>query len=256
MLTQLTRLSFVATGLALALSFPTLAHAEDQKAPVTAAPLKADAKKPAAPVTTSDAAAKAADANAKKSEAKKAPAAVAPTTTASAGGTVVEMKTSEGNIKIQLEDKAAPESVKNFLMYVNDKFYDGTIFHRVINKFMVQGGGFIVDDAGKMKEKATKAPIANEAKNGLKNDRGTLAMARTGDPNSATSQFFINHVNNDRLNFPQPDGHGYAVFGKVIDGMDVVDKIASVKTGMKDDMGDVPEKVIKILSVTVVKGAG
>ena len=123
------------------------------------------------------------------------------------GGTIVELKTSEGTIKLELADKQAPISVKNFLSYVNDKFYNGTVFHRVIDGFMVQGGGYTI--AGdKLNEKPTKAPIANEAKNGLRNDRGTVAMARTSDPNSATAQFFINTVDNDRLNYPQPDGFG------------------------------------------------
>jgi len=171
-----------------------------------------------------------------------------------AGGTVVEIKTSEGVIKVELADKEAPVSVKNFLAYVGDKFYDGTLFHRVIDTFMIQGGGYVIE-GDKLNEKATKAAIINEAKNGLKNDRGTLAMARTSDPNSATAQFFINLVNNDRLNAPNPDGHGYAVFGKVLEGMDVVDKIAKVKTGMRFGMSDVPTADIKLLGVTVVKAA-
>lgn len=255
---RLPTLNFAAQGLAAAalcasVSFASAARAEDPKAAATGSAAKAAAAAPEAKVPPSKEPSK----DAKKTEAKKAPAAAAaaPASVASSG-VVIEIKTSEGTIKLLLDEKAAPESVKNFLMYVNDKFYDGTIFHRVINKFMVQGGGFTVDAAGKMTEKATKSPITNEAKNGLKNDRGTIAMARTGDPNSATSQFFINHVNNERLNFPQPDGHGYAVFGKVTDGMDVVDKIASVKTGIKDGMGDVPDAPVKIISVAAVKPAG
>lgn len=165
---------------------------------------------------------------------------------------VVEIKTSEGTMKIELDDKVAPVTVKNFLAYVNDKFYDGTIFHRVIDGFMIQGGGYLVK-ADKLDEKSTKPAIVNEAKNGLKNDRGTIAMARTGDPDSATSQFFINHGNNSSLNFPKPDGHGYAVFGRVTEGLDVVDKIAKMKTGMRYGMSDVPEKEIKIISISVVK---
>src|SRR5262245_10389756 len=141
---------------------------------------------------------------------------------------VVEMKTSLGTIKIELYSDKAPITVKNFLSYVDDKFYDGTVFHRVIDGFMIQCGGF--ENKDPIRQKKTKATIKNEASNGLKNDRGTLAMARTGDPDSASSQFFINVVNNDGLNRPKPDGHGYAVFGKVIDGMDVVDKIKKVKT--------------------------
>ena len=215
----------------------------------SAAPALADEAKKAPAATTkaaetkAPAAAPAADAKAK--EAGK-PAATS--------GTIVEIKTSEGTLKIELDDKNAPVSAKNFAGYVADKFYDGTVFHRVIDGFMVQGGGFTAD-GDKLSEKPTKAAIVNEGKNGLKNDRGTVAMARTPDPNSATAQFFINLVNNDRLNFPNPDGHGYAVFGKVVEGMDVVDKIAKVKTGMKAGMGDVPVVDIKILSATIVKSA-
>ncbi len=144
---------------------------------------------------------------------------------------VVELKTNMGSIKVELFADKSPITVKNFLGYVDDKFYDGTIFHRVMDGFMIQGGGFTRDK----EQKKTKSPIKNEAPNGVKNDRGTLAMARTGDPNSATSQFFINHKNNENLNRPNPDGHGYAVFGKVIDGMDVVDKIAKVETKPNPD---------------------
>ena len=163
---------------------------------------------------------------------------------------LVLMETSLGNIKIELNAKEAPISVQNFLGYVNKGFYNGTIFHRVINGFMIQGGGFTPD----MTPKAAGAPIKNEAGNGLKNDRGTIAMARTGNPDSATAQFFINVVNNDGLNRPSPDGFGYAVFGKVVGGMDVVDKIKAVKTGTSN-MGfrDVPETPVVIKSVKVIK---
>jgi peptidyl-prolyl cis-trans isomerase A (cyclophilin A) len=161
----------------------------------------------------------------------------------------VLMETSLGKIRIELFAKEAPISVKNFLDYVNKGFYSGTIFHRVIAGFMIQGGGFTTD----FNPKPTGAPIKNEAGNGLKNDRGTIAMARTGAPDSATSQFFINVVKNDGLNRPRPDGFGYAVFGKVIEGMDVVDKIKAVKTGMFKGMQDVPEPQVVIKSVTVVK---
>jgi len=161
----------------------------------------------------------------------------------------VLMETSLGNVTIELFQKDAPISVKNFLSYVKDGFYNGTVFHRVIPGFMVQGGGFISG----MKEKTTKAPIRNEAANGLKNDRGTLAMARTANPDSASAQFFINVVDNQGLNRPMPDGHGYAVFGKVVKGMDVVDKIAAVKTGTKGPFQDVPLKPVVIKSVKVVK---
>jgi peptidyl-prolyl cis-trans isomerase A (cyclophilin A) len=173
----------------------------------------------------------------------------------SGGGTLVDLKTTEGNIRIELADKEAPVTVKNFLGYVGDKFYDGTVFHRVIDGFMIQGGGYTTE-GDKLTEKPTKSPITNEAKNGLKNDRGTVAMARTSNPDSATAQFFINLVNNDRLNYPSPDGHGYAVFGHVVDGMDVVDKIGKAKTGIKMGMADVPTSDIKIISVSVAKPAG
>jgi peptidyl-prolyl cis-trans isomerase A (cyclophilin A) len=142
---------------------------------------------------------------------------------------VVEMKTSMGTIKIELYQAKAPITVKNFLSYVEEKHYDGTVFHRVMDGFMIQGGGFDATDP--IREKRTKSPIKNEASNGLKNDRGTIAMARTSDPDSASAQFFINVVDNAGLNRPEPDGHGYAVFGKVTEGMDVVDKIRKVKTG-------------------------
>jgi peptidyl-prolyl cis-trans isomerase A (cyclophilin A) len=159
------------------------------------------------------------------------------------------METSMGKIKIELFASEAPVSVKNFLDYTNKGFYNGTIFHRVINGFMIQGGGFTTD----FNQKPTNAPIKNEAGNGLKNDRGTIAMARTGDPDSATAQFFINVVNNDGLNRPNPDGFGYAVFGKLIEGMAVVDKIKAVKTGVTMGMPNVPETPVVIKSVTILK---
>jgi peptidyl-prolyl cis-trans isomerase A (cyclophilin A) len=162
---------------------------------------------------------------------------------------VVLMETGMGNIKIELFQKEAPLSVKNFLDYANSGYYNGTIFHRVINGFMIQGGGFTPD----MTPKKANAPIKNEASNGLKNDRGTIAMARAMDPNSAASQFFINVVDNAGLNRPSPDGSGYAVFGKVIEGMDVVDKIKAVKTGTNRGFRDVPDPVVLIKSVKVQK---
>ena len=162
---------------------------------------------------------------------------------------VVLMETSMGKIKIELFASEAPVSVNNFLDYTNKGFYNGTIFHRVINGFMIQGGGFTTD----FNQKPTNAPIKNEAGNGLKNDRGTIAMARTGDPDSATAQFFINVVNNDGLNRPNPDGFGYAVFGKLIEGMAVVDKIKAVKTGVTMGMPNVPETPVVIKSVTILK---
>ncbi len=160
---------------------------------------------------------------------------------------VVVMKTSEGTIKIELWADKAPETVKNFLQYANEGFYDGTIFHRVIPDFMIQGGGFAAD----MKQKPTRAPIKNEAAAELKNDRGTIAMARTMVVDSATAQFFINTKDNDFLNHKSnsPDGFGYAAFGKVIDGMDVVDKIGKVQTTRVGPHQDVPAKPVVIESV-------
>ncbi|MDD5326609.1 MAG: peptidylprolyl isomerase [Phycisphaerae bacterium] len=160
----------------------------------------------------------------------------------------VKLETTMGDIVIELDEKAAPVTVKNFLEYVEEGFFDGTIFHRVIPNFMIQGGGFTPD----MAEKKTHPPIANEANNGLKNDRGTIAMARTNNPNSATSQFFINHKNNDFLNYSGPGNPGYAVFGKVVDGLETVDKIAAVKTGQKGPHGDVPVEPVVIKSAKVV----
>ena len=154
-----------------------------------------------------------------------------------------------GDIVIELNEKAAPVTVKNFLRYAEAGFYDGTIFHRVIPNFMIQGGGFKSD----MQQKKTHEPIANEAKNGLKNDRGTIAMARTNNPDSATAQFFINHRNNASLNY-SPQNPGYAVFGKVIEGMDVVDKIAAVKTSQKGPQSDVPVEPVVIKSAKVISG--
>ena len=168
---------------------------------------------------------------------------------AASKGPVVIMKTSMGEIRIELNKEKAPVSVENFLAYVNQKFYDGTIFHRVIAGFMIQGGGFGTDGA----KKAAGAPIKNEAASGLKNVRGSIAMARTADPNSATCQFFINVVDNPGLDYPGRDGAGYAVFGQVVAGMDVVDKIKAVPTGQKYGMGDVPLTNVVIESVRVVE---
>ena len=155
----------------------------------------------------------------------------------------VRLKTNYGEILIQLDAEKAPITVENFLKYVVSKHYDGTVFHRVIDGFMIQGGGFEQSD-GRLLQKATGPGIKNESNNGLKNDRGTIAMARTNDPNSATAQFFINVKDNDSLNFPSMGG--YAVFGKVIEGMDVVDKIKSVETAA----ADVPVAPVTILSAT------
>ena len=161
----------------------------------------------------------------------------------------VKLATSMGDIVVQLDAAKAPKSVENFLAYVKDKAYDGTIFHRVIDGFMIQGGGFTAD----MAQKPTKAPIPLEASNGLKNDAYTIAMARTGNPNSATSQFFINVKDNAMLNAPSPDGHGYAVFGKVVEGKDVVDKIKGVATSNKGPHQNVPNTPVTINSATLVK---
>ena len=163
---------------------------------------------------------------------------------------VVVMKTSMGEIKIELWPEAAPITVKNFLRYTEEKFYDGTIFHRVIPNFMIQGGGFTKD----MKQKKTHTPIKNEARTDVPNKRGTIAMARTGVVDSATAQFFINVKDNDFLNHRDESarGFGYCVFGKVIEGMDVVDKIRNVRTGIARGMRDVPVKPVIIESVRKV----
>lgn len=163
--------------------------------------------------------------------------------------TMVELSTNKGLIKIELFDKEAPATVKNFVDYVESGFYDGLIFHRVIPGFMVQGGGF---EPG-MKEKETGPNIQNEANNGIKNEVGTLAMARTPDPHSASSQFFINVADNEFLNFTSesPQGWGYAVFGKVVEGMDVVESLTSVETGQSGPHGDVPKEDIIIETAKV-----
>ena len=160
---------------------------------------------------------------------------------------VVLISTSEGDIKVKLNKEEAPITVENFLGYVNDGYYDGIIFHRVIPNFMIQTGGFTPD----MKQKTPKAPIKNEANNGLLNNRGTLSMARTSEVDSATSQFFINVNDNNFLNNGERD-FGYAVFGEVIEGMDVVDKIAAVQTGTSGQFRDVPQEAIVINSAKVV----
>ncbi len=161
----------------------------------------------------------------------------------------VKFQTSQGEFVVELYPDKAPVTVENFLQYVKDKHYDGTVFHRVMDNFMIQGGGFTAT----MAEKATRAPIMLESRNGLKNDRGTIAMARTSAPNSATAQFFVNVVDNNNLNAPQPDGNGYAVFGKVVQGMDTVDKIRSVPTTTKGPFQNVPTSPIVINSATLVK---
>lgn len=163
------------------------------------------------------------------------------------GAPKVRLQTSMGDIVVELSPDKAPATVANFLQYARDGHYDGTIFHRVIGNFMIQGGGFGAD----MQQKRTRDPIALEARNGLRNDRGTIAMARTGNPNSATSQFFINVVDNAGLNAPSPDGHGYAVFGRVVQGMDVVDKIRAVPTGNRGMHQNVPVTPVTILKASV-----
>lgn len=164
----------------------------------------------------------------------------------------VKLQTSKGPILIQLEPDAAPKTVANFVSYVEEGFYDGTIFHRVIDGFMIQGGGY---EPG-IKQKTTKAPIENEATNGLGNDEGTVAMARTSDPHSASAQFFINVDDNDFLNHyaPTEQGYGYCVFGRVIEGMDAVNAIKSVPTGRAAGMDDVPLEDVLIESAVVVRG--
>ena len=157
----------------------------------------------------------------------------------------VEVNTSQGTLTLELFADKAPRTVENFLLYVKEGFFDGTIFHRVIPGFMIQGGGhqpFVSDDG----------QIANEARNGLKNDTGTIAMARTSDPNSASAQFYINLVNNDGLNYPSPDGSGYAVFGRVVGGSDVVEKIAKVPTGNAGPHRNVPTTPVVIKTVKLL----
>jgi peptidyl-prolyl cis-trans isomerase A (cyclophilin A) len=167
-------------------------------------------------------------------------------TPALAAGPQVLLKTSLGDITIELDEAKAPQTVANFLAYVDAGFYNDTVFHRVIPDFMIQGGGLTAD----MEKKATREPVMNEATNGLKNLRGSIAMARTGAPHSATAQFFINHGDNANLDYPSFDGWGYAVFGQVTAGMDVVDTIADVPTGMRGGRGDVPRETVMIESIT------
>ena len=161
----------------------------------------------------------------------------------------VLFKTSQGDIRVELYPEKAPKTVANFLDYVKSGQYNGTIFHRVIPGFMIQGGGFSTSFV----EKPTRAPIPLESRNGLKNTTGTIAMARTSDPNSATAQFFINTVDNAGLDYPNPDGNGYTVFGKVTSGMDVVKRIEGTPTTNRGPMGDVPQKQIVIESATIVR---
>jgi peptidyl-prolyl cis-trans isomerase B (cyclophilin B) len=178
------------------------------------------------------------------------PTKLAPTPSTTQGkATMVKLHTSQGIITLQLDAEKAPNTVKNFLDYVNSGFYAGTIFHRVISNFMIQGGGF---EPG-LKQKKTNAPIKNEANNGLKNERYTIAMARTGDPHSATAQFFINVQDNAFLTYPGQDGWGYCVFGKVVEGEEVVDKIKQVKTGTRAGFQNVPQEDVVITKAEVIQ---
>jgi len=171
------------------------------------------------------------------------------TTSAIAANPKVLMETSMGNIELELFEDKSPITVKNFLRYSNEGFYNGTIFHRVIKSFMIQAGGL---DA-QMKKKETHKPIKNESKNKVKNEKGTIAMARTGLPHSATAQFFINTKNNHSLNYGGPAGWGYAVFGKVTKGMDIVMKIEATATGSKMGRRDVPKQTIEIKKLSLIK---
>ena len=221
--------------LALVLMLPALALAQ-ATTDKPAAPPKAAAKPPVAkPVP--------------KAPAKPAAKAETATATDAQGPSKVLIKTSLGDITVELYADKAPKSVENFLAYARSGFYDGTIFHRVIADFMIQGGGFTAD----LRQKKTRAPVVNESKNGLSNLRGTLAMARTADPNSATAQFFINTVDNQRLDYAGDANPGYCVFGKVTAGLDVVDKIRAVPTGAQGPFrSDVPTTAVVIEKVTVL----
>ena len=168
-----------------------------------------------------------------------------------AANPMVELKTTQGDIVVEVFADKAPKSADNFIQYVKDGFYNGTVFHRVIDGFMVQGGGFDAD----MKQKSTRAPIENEAKNGLRNEAGTLAMARTADPHSASSQFFINLVANTALDYPSRDGWGYAVFGKVVKGLEVVESIAKQPTANRGFHQNVPVEAVIVNSARVLEAS-
>ncbi len=166
-----------------------------------------------------------------------------------AANPMVELKTNQGEIVVEVFADKAPKSAENFIQYVKDGYYNGTVFHRVIDGFMIQGGGFDAD----MKQKSTRAAIENEAKNGLRNEAGTLAMARTADPHSASSQFFINLVPNTALDYPSRDGWGYAVFAKVVKGMDVVEKIGKLPTANRGFHQNVPVEAVVVDSARVLE---
>lgn len=216
----------------LALLVPALAFAQTTPAPAKSVAAKHTAKTPT-----------------KASVKTNAPSDKAASADAQAAAPRVLLKTSLGDITLELNPDKAPKSVENFLAYVKSGFYDGTVFHRVIPTFMIQGGGFTVD----LHQKKTRAPVVNESKNGLSNLRGTLAMARTADPNSATAQFFINTVDNPRLDYAGDANPGYCVFGKVVAGLDVVDKIRAVPTGAQGPFrSDVPTTPVVIEKVTLL----
>ena len=168
-----------------------------------------------------------------------------------AANPLVELKTNQGDIVVEVFADKAPKSADNFIQYVKDGFYNGTVFHRVIDGFMIQGGGFDAD----MKQKSTRAPIENEARNGLRNEVGTLAMARTADPHSASSQFFINLVANTALDYPSRDGWGYAVFGKVVKGLEVVETIAKQPTANRGFHQNVPVEAVIVNSARVLEAS-
>ena len=180
-----------------------------------------------------------------------AAAAAAPAWAQTAAAPRVLLSTSDGDITLELDAMRAPKTVENFLAYVRAGHYEGTIFHRVISNFMIQGGGFTAD----LKQKPTRAPIPIESRNGLKNERGAIAMARTSDPNSATAQFFINVVDNARLDFPSFDGHGYTAFGKVVAGMDIVDRIRDTPTKADGPHQNLPVQPIVIRKAQILAAA-
>jgi len=172
-----------------------------------------------------------------------------PAPAAPSAGPRVVMETSQGRIVIELAPDRAPRTVANFQQYVNEGFYDGTVFHRVIGNFMIQGGGFTAD----LVQKPTRAPVPIESRNGLRNVRGAVSMARTSDPNSATAQFFVNVVDNPNLDYPSFDGYGYTVFGQVVEGMEVVDKIRAVPTGRRNGNDNVPLSSVTIKTARQAK---